>query len=99
MNFVDRTLTCRDCNAEFLFTAGEQVFFQDKGFVNDPKRCKACRAKMILSNRNPVKETQVVCAECGTSTTVPFKPNRGTPVLCRSCFQKSHTVPVAVLTT
>lgn len=40
----DQTLTCRDCNAEFIFTAGEAQFFESKGFT-PPQRCKSCRAR------------------------------------------------------
>jgi CxxC-x17-CxxC domain-containing protein len=43
MNFVDRTLTCRDCGKPFIFTAGEQSFYQQKGFQNEPTRCPNCR--------------------------------------------------------
>src|SRR5262249_52752292 len=39
MEFVDRVLKCSDCGAEFVFTAGEQLFFHDKQFKNDPKHC------------------------------------------------------------
>ena len=39
----DRTLVCQDCGAEFIFTAGEQEFYKEKGFDNEPKRCKECR--------------------------------------------------------
>ena len=45
MDFVDRTLKCIDCGAEFIFTAGEQLFFHEKQFKNDPKHCKQCKAK------------------------------------------------------
>src|SRR5664279_4962827 len=45
MEFVDRLLTCADCGGEFIFTAGEQLFFLDKNFKNDPKRCKPCKSK------------------------------------------------------
>ena len=45
MEFVDRLLTCADCGGEFIFTAGEQLFFFDKQFKNDPKRCKPCKSK------------------------------------------------------
>ena len=45
MEFTDRVLKCIDCGAEFVFTAGEQLFFHDKQFMNDPKRCKQCKAK------------------------------------------------------
>ena len=45
MEFHDKVLKCSECSAEFVFTAGEQMFFADKGFKNEPKRCKACKAK------------------------------------------------------
>ena len=41
----DKTLVCQDCGKEFIFTAGEQQFYKDKGFDNEPKRCKECREK------------------------------------------------------
>ncbi len=44
INMQDKTLTCRDCNREFTFTAGEQEFFAQKGFTNEPSRCPECRA-------------------------------------------------------
>jgi CxxC-x17-CxxC domain-containing protein len=40
----DKTLTCRDCGQTFVFTAGEQAFYQERGF-SEPQRCPACRAK------------------------------------------------------
>ncbi len=45
MEYHDKVLKCAECGAEFVFTAGEQMFFADKGFKNEPKRCKACKAK------------------------------------------------------
>ncbi len=43
-NMQDKTITCRDCNREFVFTIGEQEFFSQKGFTNEPSRCPDCRA-------------------------------------------------------
>jgi len=43
MQYHDKVLTCIACKAEFLFTAGEQQFYADKGLESDPKRCKPCR--------------------------------------------------------
>jgi len=40
---ADRTLTCKDCGAEFIFTEGEQEFYKEKGFENEPQRCPDCR--------------------------------------------------------
>ena len=42
--FQDKTLTCRDCGREFVFTAGEQQFYQSRGLMNEPGRCPECRA-------------------------------------------------------
>ena len=45
--YEDKNLTCKDCGNEFVFTAGEQEFYAEKGFVNEPQRCKACREDEI----------------------------------------------------
>ena len=101
-SFVDRLLNCVDCHSEFIFTAGEQLFFFDKQFKNDPKRCKPCKSRRsglaAVANGLPAAagisrtETRTQCSECGIETTVPFKPTQGRPVLCRQCFQlKSRT--------
>ena len=105
MDFVDRMLKCSDCSNEFVFTAGEQIFFYDKQFKNDPKRCKLCKAKRAGMGRTAATgvatlplsrtETRTECSACGVETTVPFKPTQGRPVLCRSCFQLKR-VPTAV---
>ena len=39
----DRELTCVDCGASFVFTAGEQQFYEERGFNSPPRRCKECR--------------------------------------------------------
>lgn len=43
MSYADKTLTCRDCGTQFVFTAGEQEFYAQKGFTNEPARCPSCR--------------------------------------------------------
>jgi CxxC-x17-CxxC domain-containing protein len=94
MAYTDRILICIDCGAEFVFTAGEQVFFHDKQFVNDPKRCKQCKAKRSSGGGRRVRaETRTTCSVCGEETTVPFKPTQGRPVLCRICFSKNQAAP------
>ena len=87
MEFIDQTLPCRDCGQPFIWTAGEQAFFKDKGLVNLPVRCTACRAvrkaRLGLQDRAQV---DVICAECGVPTSVPFVPRNGNPVYCARCF-------------
>jgi CxxC-x17-CxxC domain-containing protein len=94
MEYRDRVLKCMDCGAEFVFTAGEQLFYSDKGFKNEPKRCKACKGKRsnALSGQSYHRvETTTTCTQCGKETTVPFKPTQGRPVYCRECFQQRRT--------
>ena len=93
MEFQDKALRCVDCGTEFVWTAGEQLFFADKNFKNEPKRCKACKAKranrpMTASPARERVETHTTCSACGKLTTVPFKPTQGRPVFCRECFQQ-----------
>lgn len=40
--YNDKIITCKDCGQEFVFTANEQAFYAEKGFTNEPQRCKAC---------------------------------------------------------
>ena len=86
--FQDRILKCVDCSADFVFTAGEQHFFHDKNFKNEPKRCKACKTKRQGSSGPGFTKTETTteCSQCGRETTVPFKPTQGRPVYCRECF-------------
>ena len=44
MAFVDKEINCKDCGGPFIFTAGEQEFYAQKGFAAEPKRCTSCRA-------------------------------------------------------
>ncbi len=108
MHFVDRLLICSDCQGEFIFTAGEQLFFHDKQFKNDPKRCKPCKSRRsglaaAAANGAEVQatafartETRTECSACGVETTVPFKPTQGRPVLCRQCFQSKNRITAAL---
>ncbi len=41
----DKQITCVECGELFTFTVSEQNFYREKGFVNEPKRCKPCRDK------------------------------------------------------
>lgn len=90
--FEDKTLVCKDCSKDFVFTAGEQEFYSTKGFQNEPSRCKECRdSKKAQFNRSfPQKRDRemydAVCSECGRDTKIPFKPHLEKPVYCSDCF-------------
>jgi CxxC-x17-CxxC domain-containing protein len=96
MELADKTLTCRECGAQFAFTVGEQEFFRAKGLMHEPGRCPECRAVAKRQARvgaqipaRPVREMHTaVCAECGGQALVPFLPRNDRPVYCSSCFDK-----------
>lgn len=96
----DKTLTCRDCGAEFVFTATEQDFFAEKGFTNEPGRCPECRAARKQQNNGgrggrsggyqQREMFDATCAACGAKTQVPFRPSQDRPVYCRDCFSQNN---------
>ena len=48
----DKKIICKDCGKEFDFTVGEQEFYKEKGFDNEPVRCPDCRrARKAQNNR------------------------------------------------
>lgn len=52
MEYKDKTMKCKDCGEDFVFTARDQEFYAEKGFQNEPQRCKACRDKKKLERGN-----------------------------------------------
>ena len=91
MAFADKTLVCRDCGNSFVFTSGEQEFFQSRGLVHEPARCPTCRqnrkkAAGLPVTGQPRQMFATVCANCNRETEVPFQPRLGRPVYCRECF-------------
>ena len=86
--YEDKTLVCKECGEEFVFTAGEQEFYAEKGFQNEPVRCKSCRdARKNARNSRPREMYETVCAACGAPTQVPFIPKNDKPIYCDACFQ------------
>src|SRR6201999_3017582 len=102
MSGSDLLLTCSDCGQEFVFTAGEQHFYQERGY-SSPRRCRPCRqAKQNTAGHGHSHSgggygggggtgastgSTVVCAGCGQTTTVPFEPRGDRPVYCKSCYR------------
>jgi CxxC-x17-CxxC domain-containing protein len=98
LEFSDIDLSCRECGSGFLFTAGEQDYYIQKGLQNKPARCPQCRRKrweQASTGLEPAAQpraipevTEVSCAECEQLTTVPFKPKQNLPVFCKPCYLK-----------
>ena len=97
----DQSITCADCGEEFIFTAGEQTFYREKGLTNAPTRCKSCREKRKAERSGaggaPARAAggsrdlhAAVCSRCGAETMVPFVPSGARPVYCRDCFNESR---------
>jgi CxxC-x17-CxxC domain-containing protein len=101
MSFVDKSIKCSDCGADFNFSTSEQEFFAEKGYANDPKRCRLCRASEMVHSNVPSTRSgygqpwqpkrqmfAAVCAECGQAAEILFEPRDGRPVYCRDCYGK-----------
>jgi CxxC-x17-CxxC domain-containing protein len=100
----DKTLKCVDCGNEFVFTAGEQDFYAQKGFTNAPTRCPNCRAARKASREGGGSYSSgggggyggqrqmypAVCAQCGKQTEVPFQPRGDKPVYCSDCYKSQR---------
>ena len=88
--YEDKTLVCKECGNEFTFTQGEQEFYAEKGFTNEPQRCKSCRdaRKHALRSGAAREMFTAQCATCGGEAKVPFKPREDRPVYCSECFAK-----------
>ena len=78
--YEDKTLVCKECGKEFVFTAGEQEFYAERGFQNEPQRCKACRDARKAASRGPREYFTATCAACGGEAKVPFEPKSDRPV-------------------
>ncbi len=85
--YTDKTLVCKDCGQEFVFSAGEQEFYAERGFENEPQRCKSCRAaRKGVAPRPERVMYDAVCSECGKDCKVPFQPSGDRPIYCSDCF-------------
>ena len=86
--FEDKTLVCKECGNEFVFTAGEQEFYAERGFKNEPQRCKSCRDARKAQANGPRTFFDATCANCGKECKVPFEPKTDRPVYCSDCFAR-----------
>ena len=87
--YEDKVLVCKDCGNEFVWTAGEQAFYAERGLQNAPARCRDCRQarKAARSDAGAPREMHdIICSNCGKPDQVSFVPSGDRPVLCRECF-------------
>ena len=84
--YEDKTLVCKECGAEFVFSAGEQEFYASRGFQNEPQRCKACRDKKKEASKAPREMHTAICAKCGKGVRVKTEVKDGKKIrVCAKC--------------
>jgi CxxC-x17-CxxC domain-containing protein len=100
----DQVLKCIECGDEFVFTAGEQDFYREKGLTHAPTRCRRCRENRRAQRGEKGAGAQsgfrpsavgaaknafaATCSNCGAETMVPFEPTAGRPVYCKDCYRQ-----------
>ena len=45
MSYEDKTIVCADCGTDFIHSGQDQARYAERGFTNEPKRCRDCREK------------------------------------------------------
>jgi len=96
--YQNKSLICKDCGTPFDFSVRDQMFYAEKGFENEPQRCRQCRSvreeqRATAGPPAGVRELfDAICAQCGESTSVPFRPRGDRPVYCRSCSTALNAV-------
>lgn len=86
--FQDKTLRCKECGQEFVFTAGEQEFYAERGFENEPQRCKECRNARKNSTKAQREMFTATCAACGGEARSPLNPVRTVLFTAVNALQK-----------
>ena len=93
--FSDQTIACLDCGVDFVFSAGEQAFFAEKGYVSGKSRCTECTAAKkarfgeasgpgTAARERAARTTCYTCGQTGHSS----KQCKDAP--CYNCNQKGH---------
>ena len=105
MSYEDKTLTCTECGQAFTFTADDQQYHADKGYMNEPKRCTSCRQARPSAAPRAAKRgaTDPAAAASGT-TAVPARcipwsaPNAARTHRCRFSPEATARFTVATAT-
>jgi CxxC-x17-CxxC domain-containing protein len=93
MSFEDKTLTCRDCGQEFVFTAGEQEFYEQRGLTNQPGRCPDCRrARKAQQGAGGYSGGGSYSSGSGYSNSGGYEraPRQMYPAVCSSCGKETQ---------
>src|SRR5258706_2234740 len=85
----DQLLKCVSCGEEFLFTAGEQAFYRERGLTHAPTRCKRCRD---LRKARPPREARAGGGPPGGAHARPAAggARERFDAVCWSCGRSTH---------
>ena len=56
--FEPRVLVCVECDEEFVFTGEAQQYFAERGYNDDPRRCKSCHNQYKRGQRDQIVKTE-----------------------------------------
>ena len=57
--FEPKILICTECKEEFVFTCAAQQYFAERGYTEDPKRCKTCHTSYKKAQREKQNHPEV----------------------------------------
>jgi CxxC-x17-CxxC domain-containing protein len=91
MPFEDKTLVCADCGQQFVHSAEDQARYAERGFTNEPKRCRECREKkraQAPAARAPARPPRTGGGGAGRAS----QPRESYEAVCAACGAAT-TVP------
>ncbi len=89
MAYADKQILCRDCSSKFVFSAGEQEFYANKGLLNEPTRCQSCRTAR-RSNRSSLEEADGYVRYGNFASFGGKTPRQMHPATCAECGQMTE---------
>lgn len=106
VELVDRELTCRDCGETFTFSIGEQRYFRDHGFGDDPIRCPSCRRLVREATRaHGADGSARICKRCRSEFNLSKRDrdwfvarDLHVPVHCERCRRERREAREAIAT-
>lgn len=87
--YTDRELRCRVCGQAFVFSAGEQQYFDRRGFQT-PSRCPDCRTGESRLRRGFAGQRRGPASAERAAEPAPAPPPRTWEVTCFRCAAPTH---------
>ena len=73
--YEDKTLVCKECGNQFVFTAGEQEFYAERGFQNEPQRCRHAVTLARTQPAVPVSSSLLSAQHAAARQRFPSSPS------------------------